>query len=123
VYEEAGAGEALRFKFFIRFFLTIPAAYGTRQISRWTLCWTFCWTLIHRRTWTVCGSNSFRPYRNSWSIGGNACISKTALPPNMLAPTTSRERTRSQSISLLAASFEFGISVHPLFSYDDGVID
>lgn len=43
-----GAGEALRFKFFIRFFLTIPAAYGARQISRWTLCWTFCWTLIHR---------------------------------------------------------------------------
>jgi hypothetical protein len=31
--ESAGAGEALRLKFSIRFFLTIPAAYGTRQIS------------------------------------------------------------------------------------------
>ena len=42
---------------------------------------------------------------------------------NTLAPTTSRDRTRSQSISLLATSFEFDICVHPLFSYDEDVID
>jgi len=48
-------------------------------------------------------------------MGGNARISKTALPPNTLAPTTSRDRTRSQSILLLATSFEFGICVHPHF--------
>src|ERR1700738_1403215 len=47
-------------------------------------------------------------------MGDNACISKTALPPNTLAATTSRDRTRSQSISLLATSFEFGICVHPV---------
>jgi hypothetical protein len=56
-------------------------------------------------------------------MGGNACISKTALPPNTLAPTTSRDRTRSQSFSLLATSFEFGICVYPHFSCDDDVID
>jgi predicted SnoaL-like aldol condensation-catalyzing enzyme len=46
-------------------------------------------------------------------MGGNACISKTALTTNTLAPTTSRDRTRSQSFSLLATSFEFGICVYP----------
>jgi hypothetical protein len=56
-------------------------------------------------------------------MGGNACISKTAHPPNTLAPTTSRERTRSQSILLLATSFEFGINVHLHFSCDEDVID
>jgi hypothetical protein len=56
-------------------------------------------------------------------MSGNACISKTALPPNTLAPTTSRDRTRSQSILLLATSFEFGIGVHPHFSCDEDVID
>jgi hypothetical protein len=30
-------------------------------------------------------------------------------------PTRSRDRTRSQIISLLATSFEFGISMHPHF--------
>jgi hypothetical protein len=44
--------------------------------------------------------------------GRHACISKTALPPNTLAPTTSRDRTRSQSFSLLATSFEFVIRVY-----------
>jgi hypothetical protein len=50
-----------------------------------------------------------------------AIISNTALPPNTLAATTSRGRTRSQSISL-ATSFEFGICVHPHFSCDEDVI-
>src|SRR5882762_10250720 len=65
---------------------------------------------------------SFCHYGNPWRTGGNAIISNTALPPNTLAPTTSRDRTRSQSISL-ATSFEFGICVHPHFSCDEGVID
>jgi hypothetical protein len=56
-------------------------------------------------------------------MGGNACISKTTLPPNVLAPTMSRDRTRSQSISLLATSFEFGICLHPHFPCDEDVID
>jgi hypothetical protein len=63
------------------------------------------------------------PYGNASNIGGNTCISNTALPPNTLTPTTSRDRTRSQSISLLATSFEFGIWVHPLSSCDEDVID
>jgi hypothetical protein len=65
----------------------------------------------------------FRLYGNPRSIGGNANISNTALPPNTLAPTTSKDRTRSRSISLLATSFEFGIRVNPLFSRDEDVID
>ena len=56
-------------------------------------------------------------------MGGNACISKTALPPNTLAPTRSRDRTRSQSILLLATLFEFGICVHPHFPCDEDIID
>ena len=56
-------------------------------------------------------------------MDGNACISNTVLPPNTLAPTMSRDRTRSQSISLLATSFELGICVHPHFSCDEDVID
>jgi hypothetical protein len=65
----------------------------------------------------------FRLYENPRSIAGNACINNTAHPPNTLAPTTSRDSTCSQSTSLLATSFEFGICLHPLFSYDDGVIN
>ncbi len=64
---------------------------------------------------------SFCHYGNPWRTGGNAIISNTALPPNTLAPTTSRDRTRSQSISLLATSFEFGTCVHPHFSCDEDV--
>lgn len=56
-------------------------------------------------------------------MGGNACISKTALPPNTLTPTTSRDRARSQSILLLAMSFEFGICVDLHFLCDNEVID
>src|SRR5882757_6511359 len=58
---------------------------------------------------------SFCHYGNPWRTGGNAIISKTALPPNTLAPTTSRDRTRSQSISLLATSFEFGTCAPAFF--------
>jgi hypothetical protein len=50
-------------------------------------------------------------------------FSNMALPPNTLAPTTSRDRTRSQSISLLATSFEFDICVHPHFPCDEDFID
>jgi hypothetical protein len=64
----------------------------------------------------------FRAYGNPRSIGGSACISNTALPPNTLAPTTSSDRKHSQSISFLATSFEFCIGVHPLFSCDEEVI-
>jgi hypothetical protein len=64
-----------------------------------------------------------RLYGNPWSNGGSACINTMVLPPNTLAPTTSRDSTRFQSISLLATSFEFGICVHPHFSCDEDVID
>src|SRR5712672_1314515 len=53
--------------------------------------------------------NSFCHYGNPWRTGGNACISNMALPPNTLAPTTSRDRTRSQSIWLPATPFELSI--------------
>jgi hypothetical protein len=56
-------------------------------------------------------------------MGSNACTSKTALPPNTLAPTTSRDGMRCQSILLLATSFEFGICMHPHFSCNEEVID
>ena len=65
--------------------------------------------------WPVSLKTRLRLYGNPRSIGGNACISNTALPPNALAPTTSSDRTRFQSISLLATSFEFGICVSPTF--------
>jgi hypothetical protein len=47
----------------------------------------------------------------------NRSFSETARP------ATSRDTTRSQSISLQATSFEFGICVHSHFSCDEDVID
>jgi hypothetical protein len=111
-----GAGEALRLKIFNRFFLVKTTVYGSKlNFVLDALLDVSLDTRPPLNSARVPFRTRFRPYGNPSSIGGRACISNTALPPNTLAPTTSRDRTRSQSISSLATSFEFCIGVDPLF--------
>jgi hypothetical protein len=124
VPEKIGAGEARRFEFFDRFFLLIPITWACRAIFVLdALLDVSLDTPSPLNLARVPLRTRFRLYENPRNITGSACINNTAHPPKTLAPTTSRDSTCSQSTSLLATSFEFGIRLHPLFSYDDGVID
>jgi hypothetical protein len=84
------------FDFYQRLQLFTPSAYFRvgRIVGRF----------VRRSIWLACHSKLVLPLWKSVKDWRNACISNTALPPNTLAPTTSRDRTRSQSISLLATS-------------------
>ena len=117
---QIGAGEALRCGNFRLLSVVISIAYTYWPIY---LLDALLDVSFDARLGSPATQNSFCHYGNPRSTCGNACISNTAFAPNMLAPTTSRDRTRSQSISSLATSFEFGICVHPHFSCDEDVID
>jgi hypothetical protein len=100
--KNTGAGEALRPKFLCRFFFVIPITYACGLIFVLdALLDVSLDTLSQLNLAHVPLETRFRPLRKPMKYGGNVCISKTALPPNTLAPTTSKDRTRSRSISLL----------------------